>query len=85
MIKMVFIDISELKDEEKDLQNFLEDKLSVEIKVDGKTMNIDSAEAQTSRGKIKEYLNRFFYRKKLTDTYTVRTEKEGFKIIKKKT
>ena len=82
---MVSIDISELKDEAKDLQEFLGNKLGVEVKVDGKTMNIDSAEAQPSRGKIKEYVNRFFHRKKLIDTYAVRTEKEGFKIVKKKT
>ncbi len=81
---MVFIDISELKDESQELQTFLKNKLEVEIKIDDKKMNVASDEEQISKKRIKEYIERFFYRKKLTDDYSVRNEKEGFKIVKKK-
>ena len=84
-MRMVSIDVNELKDEVKSLQEFIGNKLGVEVKIDGKTMNIGSAEEQPSRGKVKEYVERFLHRRKLTDTYAIRSEKDTFKIVKKKT
>lgn len=81
---MISIDIEELKDEAKDLQEFLGGKLGVEVKVEDKIMNIGSAEGSPSRGKVKEYVERFFHRKDLSDTYRVRSEKDTIKIFKKR-
>lgn len=81
---MISIDIGELKDELRSLQEFLEKKLSVKIKVEDKTMNMNEGEESLSRSKVKDCMERFFYRKGLADTYKVRSEKDMIKIVKKK-
>lgn len=83
--KLVSIDVGELKDEVSDLQEFLERKLSVEIRVEDKVMGVGSAEERLSRRKVKEYVERFFHRRGLSDTYRVRSEKDAIKIVKRKT
>jgi hypothetical protein len=83
-LKLVSIDVDELKDERSSLQEFLEKKLSVKVKVEGNVMNVGS-EGEMSRGKVKDYVERFFYRKGLSDTYVVKSLKDEIKIVKKKT
>ena len=82
--KLVSIDIDALKDEMSGLQEFLEKKLSVKVKVEGKVMNV-GPDGKMSRGKVKDYVERFFYRKGLSDTYAVKSQKDEIKIVKKKT
>ena len=84
---MVSINIDELKDEVSGLQEFLEKKLNVEVKVDdkAKVMNVGSEEEKLSRGKVKDYVERFIYRKGLSDTYKVSSQKDELKVVKKKT
>ena len=81
---MVSIDVDELKDEMNSLQEFLEKKLSVKVKVEGKVMNVGSEE-ELPRGKVKDYVERFFYRKGLSGTYAVKSQRDEIKIVKKKT
>jgi ABC-type proline/glycine betaine transport system ATPase subunit len=81
---LVSIDVDALKDEMSGLQEFLEKKLGVKVMAEGKVMNVGS-EGEISRRKVKDYVERFFYRKGLSDTYAVNSQKDGIKIIKKKT
>lgn len=80
---MISIDVDALKDEVAGLQDFLRGKLNVEVKVEGKVMSVGSEEL--SRRKVKDYVERFFYRKGLSGTYGVRSEKDAIKVVKKKT
>lgn len=82
---MVSINIDELKDEVNGLQEFLEKKLNVDVKIEGKVMNVDSKEERLSRSKVKDYVERFLYRNGLSDTYKVNSQKDSLKVIKKKT
>lgn len=82
--KLVSINVDALKDEMNGLQEFLEKKLSVKIKVEGKVMNVGSEE-ELPRGKVKDCVERFFYRKGLSDTYAVKSQKDEITIVKKKT
>ena len=82
---MITIDIVELKDEVNGLQEFLTKKLDVTIKVDGESMNVGSAEEKISNGKVKDYVERFFHRNGLSDTYKVSSQKDSLKIVKRKT
>ena len=82
---MILIDIDALKDEIGELQAFLNEKLGVEVNSDGKNMSVGSEKNRLSRGNVKDYIERFFYRKGLSKTYRVRIEKDTFKIIKRKT
>jgi hypothetical protein len=82
---LISIDIGDLKDEVNDLQEFLKGKLIVDVKVEGKTMNVGAGEEKLSRGIVKDYVERFFYRKDLSDVYKVANNKDAFKIVKKKT
>ena len=81
---MVNIEIAVLKDEVGELQIFLKNKLGVEVKSDGKVISVGLEEDKLSRGKVKEYVERFFYRKNLSKTYLIRNDKNLIKIIKKK-
>lgn len=81
---MVNIEITVLKDEAGELQAFLKNKLGVEVKSDGKVISVGLEEDKISRGKVKEYVERFFYRKDLSKTYLIRNDKDLIKIIKKK-
>jgi len=81
---LVNIEITVLKDEAGDLQEFLKNKLGVEVKSDGKVISVGLEEDKISRGKVKEYIERFFYRKDLSKTYLIRNDKDLIKIIKKK-
>lgn len=81
---MVNIEITVLKDEAGELQEFLKNKLGVEVKSDGKVISVGLEEDKISRGKVKEYVERFFYRKDLSKTYLIRNDKDLIKIIKKK-
>ena len=81
---MVNIEIAVLKDEVGELQIFLKNKLGVEVKSDGKVISVGLEEDKLSRGKVKEYVERFFYRKNLSKTYLIRPDKDLIKIIKKK-
>lgn len=82
---MVSIDVRKLKGEVTGLQEFLERRLSIKVNVEGKVMNVGSKEEKLSRGKLKDYVERFIYQKNLSDTYKVRIENEALKIVKKKT
>ena len=82
---MVSINIDELKDEVSGLQEFLETKLNVKVKVEGKVMNVGSEGEKLSRGKVKDCVERFIYRKGLSDTYKVNSQKDEVKVVKKKT
>ena len=81
---MVNIEITVLTDEAGELQEFLKNKLGVEVKSDGKVISVGLEEDKISRGKVKEYIERFFYRKDLSKTYLIRNDKDLIKIIKKK-
>ena len=81
---MVYVDVDELKDERSSLQEFIEKKLNVKVKVEDKVMNFVS-EGEMSRGNVKDYVERFFHRKGLSDTYAVKSQKDEIKIVKKKT
>ena len=83
--KLVSINIDELKDEVNGLQEFLEKKLNVDVKIEGKVMNVDSKEEKLSRSKVKDCVERFLYRNGLSDTYKVNSQKDALKVIKKKT
>lgn len=82
---MVSIDVGELKDEAEGLREFLEKKLSVKVKIEEKTMSVGSAEDALSRGEVKDNVERFFHRKRLSDSYKAISEKDAIKIIKKRT
>lgn len=83
---MVSINVDELKDEVSGLREFLEEKLSVEVKVEGKVVNVGSEKEKLSRGKVKDCMERFFYRNGLSDTYKVSSsQKDELKVVKKKT
>ena len=84
VFRLVSVDVDELKDEMSGLQEFLEKKLNVKVKVADRVMNVGS-EGEMSRGKIKDYVERFFYRKGLSDTYAVKSQIDELKIVKKKT
>ena len=81
---MVYVDVDELKDEMSGLKEFLEEKLNVKVKVADRVMDVGS-EGEMSRGKVKDYVERFFYRKGLSDTYAVKSHNDEIKIVKKKT
>lgn len=81
---LISIDVDELKDEVNALQGFLQDKLSVEVKVEGKIMNLGAEEEKLSRSRVKDYVERFFHRKGLSDAYKVMNDKDTIKIVKKK-
>ena len=81
---MVSIDIGELKGDVSNLQEFLRKKLSVEVKIEGKVMDVGSSEEKLSRSDVKDYVERFLYRKDLSDSYKIRIEKDAIKIVKKK-
>ena len=81
---MVNIEITVLKDEVNELQEFLKNKLGVEVKSDGKVISVGLEKDKISRGKVKEYVERFFDRKNLSTTYLIRNDKDLIKIIKKK-
>ena len=81
---MISIDISDLKDEITPLKEFLAKKLSVEVRIEDKIVKVGTAEDTLSRSNVKEYIERFFYRKNLSNLYKVLSEKEAIKIIKKK-
>ena len=80
---MVSINVDELKDGVSDLQEFLEKKFNTKIKVADRVMSVGS-EGDFSRGKVKDYVERFFYRKGLSDTYTVKTHNDEIKIFRNK-
>lgn len=82
---MVSIDIEELKHEMSSLQEFLKKKLKVEIAVENNVMRLVLVNERLARGKVKDYVERFFYRRGLSETYKVRSEKDAIKIVKKKT
>jgi len=82
---LVSIDIEELKHEINTLQEFLKSKLNVEIAVKDNVMRLVSENKRLARGKVKDYVERFFYRRGLSETYKVRSGKEAIKIVKKKT
>jgi hypothetical protein len=82
---LVSIDCEELKDETSSLQEFLKRKLNVEIEVEDKVMRLVLTNGTLARGKVKDFLERFFYRKGLSKKYKVRSEKNAIKIVKKKT
>ena len=81
---MVSIDVDALKDEKEDLREFLEKKLGAKVKIEEKTMSVDS-ETALSRGEVKDNVERFFHRKGLSDSYKAISVKEGLKIIKRRT
>ncbi len=81
---MIAIDLGDLKDEITPLKDFLASKLSVEVEVKDKTMNVGKAEDKLSRGGVKDIVERFFYRKSLTESYKVTIDKDALKIVKKK-
>lgn len=85
--KLVSINFEEFKKEISGLQEFLEEKLSVEVKVEAKAkvMTVGSKEDKLSRGKVKDCIERFFYRKGLSDAYRVSSQKDELKIVKMKT
>ena len=83
VFKLVSVDFDEYKDEISGLQEFLEKKLSVKVKVADRIMNVGS-EGELSRGKVKDYVERFFYRKGLSETYAVKTHNDEIKIYKNK-
>jgi hypothetical protein len=82
---LVTIDCNELKDEMSSLQEFLERKLNVEIAVEDKVMRLLLTNGSLARGKAKDFLERFFYRRGLSEKYKVRSEKDTIKIVKMKT
>jgi len=81
---LVSINIEELKEEASGLREFLEEKLGVEVKVEGKVMNVGSEKEKLSRGKVKDCVERFLYRKDLSETYKVNSQKDELKLVKKK-
>ena len=82
---MISIDIDALKDEKDDLQAFLNEKLGVQVNADSKSLSVGSEENKLSRGKVKDYTERFFYRRGLSEKYKVKIEKDAIKIVKRKT
>jgi len=82
---LITIDIVELNDNVNGLQDFLTKKLAVKIKIDGKSLNVGSQEEQISNGRVKDYVERFFYRNNLSDKYKVQSQKDSLKIVKKET
>lgn len=82
---MVFIAVGKFKDELSNLQEFLKRKLSVEIFVEDKGIRLVLENERLARGKVKDYVERFFYRRGLSETYKLRNEKDSIKIIKTKT
>ena len=82
---LITIDIVELKDDVNGLQDFLTKKLAVPIKIDGKSLNVGSKEEQISNGRVKDCVERFFYRHNLSDKYKVQSQKDSLKIVKRKT
>ena len=81
---MVSIDVDELKYDLNVFQEFLRSKLNVEIVVEDKFMRLVLANESLARGKVKDYVERFFFRRGLSETYKVRSEKDALKIVKKK-
>ena len=81
---MVSIDVDELKYDLNVFQEFLRSKLNVEIVVEDKFMRLVLVYESLARGKVKDYVERFFFRGGLSDTYKVRSEKDALKIVKKK-
>lgn len=82
---LISVEVGELKEELSALQEFLKGKLSVEVKIEGKVMNVGAGEEKLSRSRVKDHVERFIYRKGLSDTYKVRNDKDAIKIVKKKT
>ena len=82
---MVSIDVDELKGDVNALQQFLKEKLKVEVNIDSKIVNVETKEEQLSRGMVKDYLERFLYRQGLSNSYKVRNNAELIKIVKIKT
>ncbi len=81
---MVSIDVGELKYDLNVFQEFLKWKLNVEIVVENNFMRLTHTN-RLARGKVKDYIERFFYRRGLSGMYKVRSEKDVLKIVKKKT
>ena len=79
---LISIDINALKEKISGLQAFLNEKFGVEVNVSDKLMHVGSEKDQLSRGKVKDYIERFFYRNNLSKTYNVRLEKDAIKIVK---
>ena len=82
---MVSIDIGDLKEEISKLQDYLEKKLNVEVVVQEKVMQVGTETDRVARGKVKDYVERFFYRGGLSENFKVRSEKDTIKIVKQKT
>jgi len=61
-----------------------EDKYEAAIENFKQAMNVGLEKDKISRGKVKEYVERFFDRKNLSTTYLIRNDKDLIKIIKKK-
>lgn len=80
---MIGINVESLK-ESKELQDFLNEKLGTEVKVEGNIITVGSAEETLSHGKVKDCVDRFLYRKNLSDRYKTISDKDELKIIKKK-
>ncbi len=82
---MVSIDVEALKDEKEGLREFLEKKLGAKAALEEKTISIDLDEGALSRGQVKDNVDRFLHRKELKDQYKSISDKDGLKIIKKRT
>jgi len=82
---LVSIDVEALKGEKEALLEFLEKKLGAKTKLEEKTLSVDLDEDTLSRGKVKDNINRFLHRNELTDKYKAISDKDGLKIIKKRT
>ncbi len=80
---MIGVDVDGLK-ESKELQEFLNEKLETETKIEGNTITVGSAKEVLSRGDVKDCVDRFLFRRKLSDKYKTITDKDELKIIKKK-
>ena len=78
------IDISGFKEEHSGLEAFLTNKLNIKTVIENKILRLDLMNEKVARGKLKDYLERYFYREGLSEKYKVRFERDLIKIVEKK-
>ncbi len=82
-LNLIGINVEALK-ESRELKDFLNERLGIEVKAEGNIITVGSKEETLSRGKIKDVIERFLYRKNLADKYKTISDKDELKIIKRK-